>query len=76
MIGDLEKGVSQVGLGGGGWEDSNPPPAACKHGQDVQVCGLRSGAAVRQDTELVPLGVGKHDPALIACLADVGVPGA
>jgi hypothetical protein len=38
------------------------------------VCGLRSGAAVRKDAELVPLWVGKYDPALIA-LADVGVPG-
>jgi hypothetical protein len=36
------------------------------------VCGLRSGAAVRKDAELVPLWVGKYDPALIA-LADVGV---
>jgi hypothetical protein len=35
-------------------------------------CGFRSGAAVRKDAELVPLWVGKHDPALIA-LADVGV---
>jgi hypothetical protein len=35
------------------------------------VCGLRSGAAVRKDAELVPLWVGKYDPALIA-LADVG----
>src|SRR5215813_15497545 len=34
---------------------------------------LRSGAAVRKDAELVPLWVGKYDPALIACLADVGV---
>jgi hypothetical protein len=42
---------------------------------DVQpVSGLRSGAAVRKDAELVSLWVGKHDPALIA-LADVGVPG-
>src|ERR1022692_704201 len=38
------------------------------------VCGLRSGAAAREDAELVPLWVGKYDPALIA-LADVGVPG-
>jgi hypothetical protein len=38
------------------------------------VCGLRSGAAARKDAELVPLWVGKYDPALIA-LADVGVPG-
>jgi len=37
-------------------------------------CRLRSGAAVRKDAELVPLWVGKYDPALIA-LADVGVPG-
>jgi hypothetical protein len=36
------------------------------------VSGLRSGAAVRKDAELVPLWVGKYDPALIA-LADVGV---
>jgi hypothetical protein len=36
------------------------------------VCGLRSGATVGQDAELVPLWVGKDDPALIA-LADVGV---
>ncbi len=36
------------------------------------MCGLRSGAAARKDAELVPLWVGKHDPALIA-LADVGV---
>ena len=36
------------------------------------VCGLRSGAAARKDTELVPLWVGKYDPAHIA-LADVGV---
>jgi hypothetical protein len=36
------------------------------------VCGLRSGPAVRKDVELVPLWVGKYDPALIA-LADVGV---
>jgi hypothetical protein len=34
----------------------------------------RSGAAARKDAELVPLWVGKYDPALIA-LADVGVPG-
>jgi hypothetical protein len=34
--------------------------------------GLRSGAAAREDAELVPLWVGKYDPALIA-LADVGV---
>jgi hypothetical protein len=39
------------------------------------VCGLRSGVAVRKDAELVPLWVGKYDPALIAGLADVGVPG-
>src|SRR5215469_7354293 len=39
------------------------------------VCGLRSGAAVRKDTELVPFWVGEYDPALIAGLADVGVPG-
>ena len=37
------------------------------------VCGLRSGAAARKDAELVPLWVGKTDPALIAGLADVGV---
>ena len=36
------------------------------------MCGLRSGAAVRKDVELVPLWVGKYDPARIA-LADVGV---
>src|SRR5215471_21284094 len=36
--------------------------------------GPRSGAAVRKDAELVPLWVGKYDPALIA-LADVGVSG-
>jgi hypothetical protein len=36
------------------------------------VCGLRSRAAVRKDAELVPLWVGKDDPAHIA-LADVGV---
>jgi hypothetical protein len=36
------------------------------------VCGLRSGAAVGKDAELVPLWVGKDDPAHIA-LADVGV---
>ena len=35
-------------------------------------CRLRSGAAVGKDAELVPLWVGKHDPAFIA-LADVGV---
>jgi hypothetical protein len=34
--------------------------------------GPRSGAAARKDAELVPLWVGKYDPALIA-LADVGV---
>jgi hypothetical protein len=39
------------------------------------LCGLRSGAAARKDAELVPLWVGKYDPALIAGLADVGVPG-
>src|SRR5215469_4239987 len=38
-------------------------------------CGLRSGMATRKHAELVPLWVGKYDPALIACLADVGVPG-
>ena len=38
------------------------------------VCGLRSGAAVGKDAELVPIWVGKYDPAHIA-LADVGVPG-
>jgi hypothetical protein len=37
------------------------------------VCGLRSGAAVRKDAELVPLWVGKYHPALIADLAYVGV---
>jgi len=36
------------------------------------VCGLRSGAAARKDAELVPLWVGKYDPAHIA-LADIGV---
>ncbi|GAA2118186.1 hypothetical protein GCM10009780_77570 [Actinomadura alba] len=35
--------------------------------------GLRSGAAARKDAELVPLWVGKTDPALIAGLADVGM---
>jgi hypothetical protein len=30
------------------------------------VCGLRSGAAIRKDAELVPLRVGKYDPAFIA----------
>jgi hypothetical protein len=39
------------------------------------MCGLPSGAAARKDAELIPLWVGKYDPALIACLADVGVPG-
>ena len=39
------------------------------------VCGLRSGAAGCKDAELVSLWVGKYDPALIARLADVGVPG-
>jgi hypothetical protein len=34
---------------------------------------IRSGAAVRKNAELVPLWVGKYDPTLIACLADVGV---
>jgi hypothetical protein len=34
--------------------------------------GQQSGAAVRKDAELVPLWVGKYDPAHIA-LADVGV---
>lgn len=38
------------------------------------MCGLLSGVAARKDAELVPLWVGKYDPALIA-LADVGVPG-
>jgi hypothetical protein len=38
-------------------------------------CGLRSGVAAREDAELVPLWVGQYDPALIAGLADVGVPG-
>ena len=37
--------------------------------------GLRSGAAAREDAELIPLRVGQTDPALIAGLADVGVPG-
>ena len=40
----------------------------------ARVRGLRSGAAARKDAELVPLWVGKYDPALMA-LADVGVPG-
>lgn len=40
------------------------------------VCGLRSGAAARKDAELVPLRIDKTDPALLTCLADVGVPGA
>jgi hypothetical protein len=31
--------------------------------------------AIRKDAELVPLWVGKYDPALITCLADVSVPG-
>src|ERR1700733_3370958 len=35
---------------------------------------VRSGAAVRQDAELVPLRVSEYDPAHVA-LADVGVPG-
>ena len=38
----------------------------------ARCAGLRSGAAVREDAELIPLWVGKYDPALIA-LADVGV---
>lgn len=41
---------------------------------DLARRGLRSGAAAREDAELVPLRVGKYDPAHIA-LADVGVPG-
>jgi hypothetical protein len=46
---------------------------AVQTGQErADVCGLRSGAAVRKDAELVPLWVGKYDPPLIA-LADVGV---
>ena len=45
--------------------------------RNLRACGeamtrLRSGAAVREDAELVPLWVGKYDPAHIA-LADVGV---
>lgn len=41
----------------------------------VAVCVRRSGAAVRKDAELVPFWVGKYDPAVLAGLADVGVPG-
>jgi hypothetical protein len=37
--------------------------------------GPRSGMAARQDAELVALRVGKHNPALLAGLADVGMPG-
>ena len=48
--------------------------SALQAGARQAVRGLRSGAAARQDAELVPLRVGKYDPALIA-LADVGVPG-
>ena len=35
-----------------------------------------SGAAPGGDAELVPRRIGQHDPALVACLAHVGVPGA
>jgi hypothetical protein len=48
---------------------SRSPPTPRRSGA---VCGLRSGVAARKDAELVPLWVGKYDPALIA-LADVGV---
>src|SRR5215831_13182536 len=56
-----QRDAAAGGLVGAGW--------CCR------CAGLRSGAAVRKDAELVPLWVGKYDPALIARLADVGVPG-
>jgi hypothetical protein len=56
----------------GCYEHSREDPSKSRLGA---VCGLRSGAAARKDAELVPLWVGKTDPALIAGLADVGVPG-
>src|SRR5215472_7138733 len=37
--------------------------------------GPRSRMTSRQDAELVALGVGENDPALVAGLPDVGVPG-
>src|SRR5215470_7013624 len=54
---------------------TRPPGGLVGAGWCCRCAGLRSGAAVRKDAELVPLWVGKYDPALIACLADVGVPG-
>src|SRR5262249_11074445 len=72
----LNRSPAETGTGSGsadeqggcrerGWATGSRPGA---------VCGLRSGATARKDAELVPLWVGKYDPALIACLADVGVP--
>jgi hypothetical protein len=66
-----------------GYEDVEPPPGADPGLPPYEsgaaavrgVCGLRSGAAAREDAELVPLWVGKYDPAHIIALADVGVPG-
>src|SRR5215471_10540642 len=41
----------------------------------VEPPASRSGPSAGQDAELVPLGVGEDDPALLAGLADLGVPG-
>src|SRR5215471_6145511 len=41
----------------------------------VEPPASRSGPSAGQDAELVPLGVGQDDPALLAGLADLGVPG-
>jgi len=49
-------------------------PRLCGEGQKVG-SRLRSGAAAGKDAELVPLWVGKYDPALIPRLAGGGMPG-
>ena len=56
-----------VSMGSGG-------PCVSRDG-DVDMRAPRLGAAACKHAELVPLWVGKYDPAFIACLADVGVSG-
>jgi hypothetical protein len=64
--------IMEVQAGDADAGDSRCPAGMATGSRSGAVCGLRSGAAARKDAELVPLWVGKYDPALIA-LADVGV---
>lgn len=66
---DLERQAHRSRSGPAG----RPTPMGLMGGLSLP-CSFRPAA--REDTELVPLRIGETDPALLAGLADVGVPGA